>query len=179
MFALLSLGFTLSLDNFRTSIVLGGLKPTWPRSVKTSAIFGLWDGIAPAVGIFVGHYLSQKIDSTADTIAAIALGAYGLFVVVRALRTPDHADPDMRWATRGLPLPLSIDNVAAGASLGLLGYSPWLAPLVFGLITFAMSVAGHQIGRTAAHFIPRIRTDLLTGIAFVAMAAFVGRGAIS
>ena len=26
MFALLSLGFTLSLDNFRTSIVLGGLR---------------------------------------------------------------------------------------------------------------------------------------------------------
>ena len=36
MFALLSLGFTLSLDNFRTSIVLGGLKPTLLRSVKTS-----------------------------------------------------------------------------------------------------------------------------------------------
>jgi putative Mn2+ efflux pump MntP len=177
--SLLTLGVTLSLDNFRIAIALGGLKPTLRRSVKTSFIFGLWDGIAPAVGIIVGHYLSQKIDSTADTIAAIALGAYGLFVVVRALRTPDDADPDMRWATRGLPLPLSIDNVAAGASLGLIGYSPWLAPLVFGMITFVMSVAGHQIGRTAAHFIPRIRTDLLTGIAFVAMAAFVGRGAIS
>ena len=36
MFALLSLGFTLSLDNFRTSIVLGGLKPTLLRSIKTS-----------------------------------------------------------------------------------------------------------------------------------------------
>jgi hypothetical protein len=39
-----------------------------------------------------------------------------------------------------------------------------------------MSVAGHQIGRTAAHFIPRIRTDLLTGIAFVTMAAFLAIG---
>jgi putative Mn2+ efflux pump MntP len=158
------------------AIALGGLKPTLLRSVKTSFIFGLWDAIAPAVGIIVGDYLSQKIDSTADTIAAIGLGTYGLFVVVRALRTPDHADPDMRWATRGLPLPLSVDNVAAGASLGLIGYSPWLAPLLFGIITFVMSVAGHQIGRTVANFIPRIRTDLLTGIAFVAMAAFVAVG---
>ncbi len=39
-----------------------------------------------------------------------------------------------------------------------------------------MSVAGHQIGRTAAHFIPRIRTDLLTGIAFVTMAVLLGLG---
>jgi putative Mn2+ efflux pump MntP len=171
--SLLTLGFTLSLDNFRMSIALGGLKPTLRRSVKTSFIFGLWDGIAPAVGIIVGHYLSQKIDSTADLIAAIGLGGYGLFVVVRALLTDDHADPDLRWATRGLPLPLSVDNVAAGATLGLAGYSPWLAPVLFGMSTFVMSVAGHQIGRTAAHFIPRIRTDLLTGIAFVAMAALV------
>lgn len=177
MFALLSLGFTLSLDNFRISIALGGLRPTLLRSVKTSFIFGLWDGIAPAVGIIVGHYLSQKIDSTADMIAAVCLGVYGLFVVVRALLRPEPADPDLRWATRGLPLPLSVDNVAAGASLGLAGYSPWLAPPLFGVITFLMSVAGHQIGRTAAHFIPRLRTDLLTGIAFVAMAALVASGA--
>jgi manganese efflux pump family protein len=177
--SLLTLGVTLSLDNFRIAIALGGLKPTLRRSVKTSFIFGLWDGVAPLVGILVGHYLSDRIDSTADTIAAIGLGLYGLFVVVRALRSPDDADPDMRWATRGLPLPLSIDNVAAGASLGLIGYSPWLAPLLFGIITFVMSVAGHQIGRTAANFIPRIRSDLLTGIALVVMAAFVGRGVIA
>ena len=173
MFALLSLGFTLSLDNFRTSIVLGGMKPTLLRSIKTSFIFGLWDGIAPAVGILVGHYLSQRIDATADIIAAIGLGGYGLFVVVKALVSPEHADPDLRFATRGLPLPLSVDNIAAGASLGLLGFSPWLAPALFGFITFIVSVAGHQIGRTAAHFIPRLRTDLLTGLAFVAMAVFL------
>jgi putative Mn2+ efflux pump MntP len=176
VFALLSLGFTLSLDNFRTSIVLGGLKPTLLRSVKTSLIFGLWDGIAPAVGILVGHFLSEKMGSTADLTAAAGLGAYGVFVVVRALRSPEHADPDLRWATRGLPLPLSVDNVTAGASLGLAGYSPWLAPVLFGVVTFAMSVAGHQIGRTAAQFIPRLRTDLLTGIAFLAMAALVAVG---
>ncbi len=177
MISLLTLGVTLSLDNFRISIALGGLKPTLLRSVKTSFIFGLWDGIAPLVGIIVGGYLSQKIDSTATTIAAIGLGAYGLFVVVRALLSPEPADPDLRWATRGLPLPLSIDNIAAGASLGLAGYSPWLAPPLFGTVTLVMSIAGHQIGRTAAHFMPRIRTDLLTGIAFVVMAALVAAGA--
>jgi putative Mn2+ efflux pump MntP len=174
--ALLTLGFTLSLDNFRISIVLGGLKPSLRRSVKTSAIFALWDGVAPLVGIIIGQYLSAKIDSTADLIAAGGLAAYGLFVVVRALVRPEHADPDLRWATRGLPVPLSIDNVAAGASLGLAGYSPWLAPILFGVVTFAMSVAGHQIGRAAAHFVPRIRTDLLTGLAFVAMALLVVTG---
>ena len=121
MISLLTLGFTLSLDNFRTSLVLGGLKPSWSRSVKTSFIFGLWDGVAPLVGLIIGSYLSEQIDSTADMIAAAGLAAYGLFVVIRALVAPEHADPDMRWATRGLPIPLSIDNVAAGASHRLAG----------------------------------------------------------
>ncbi|HTT31109.1 MAG TPA: manganese efflux pump [Solirubrobacteraceae bacterium] len=176
MFGLISLGFTLSLDNFRMSIALGGMKPTLLRSIKTSFIFGLWDGVAPLVGIIIGGYLSNKIDSTADMVAAIGLGLYGLFVVVRALMSDEHADPDLKFATRGLPLPLSVDNVAAGASLGLLGYSPWVAPLLFGMTTFAMSVAGHQIGRTAVHFIPRIRADLLTGIAFMTMGVLLGLG---
>jgi manganese efflux pump family protein len=179
MFGLLSLGFTLSLDNFRSALVLGGLKPTLLQSVKTSAIFGLWDGVAPAIGILIGHYLSDKISGTSDTVAMIGLGAYGLFLIARAVISPEHADPDLKWARRGLPLPLSVDNVAAGTALGLAGYSPWLAPILFGVITFGMSLAGHQIGRTVAHFfdfIPKINTDLLTGIGFAAIAVLMALG---
>jgi putative Mn2+ efflux pump MntP len=176
MIALLTLGFTLSLDNFRISIVLGGMKPSLRTSVTTSFIFGLWDAAAPLVGLIVGHFLRTKIDATAELIAAAGLAAYGLFVVIRALISPEYADPDLRWARRGLPVPLSIDNVAAGASLGVAGYSPWIAPALFGVTTFIVSVAGHQIGRTAARFVPRIRTDLVTGLAFVAMALLVFMG---
>jgi putative Mn2+ efflux pump MntP len=179
VFALISLGFTLSLDNFRSSLVLGGLKPSFAQSVKTSAIFGLWDGVAPAVGILIGHFLSDKVDNTSETIAMIGLGAYGVFLIARAVISPERADPDLKWARRGLPLPLSVDNVAAGTALGLAGYSPWLAPILFGVITFVVSIAGHQIGRTVAHFfdfIPRINTDLLTGIAFALIAVMMAFG---
>jgi manganese efflux pump family protein len=179
MIGLLSLGFTLSLDNFRSSLILGGLKPTFLQSVKTSAIFGLWDAVAPMIGILIGHFLSDKISSTADTVALIGLGGYGIFLIARAIISPERADPNLTWARRGLPLPLSVDNVAAGTALGLAGYSPWLAPILFGVITFLMSVAGHQIGRTVAHFIdfiPRVNTDLLTGIAFVAIALLMALG---
>ena len=179
MFGLLSIGFTLSLDNFRSSLVLGGLKPTFLQSVKTSAIFGIWDGVAPALGIVIGHALSDKIDNTAQTFAMIGLGAYGLFLIGRAVISPERADPNLKFARRGLPLPLSVDNVAAGTALGLAGYSPWLAPILFAFITFGMSVAGHQIGRTVAHFfdfIPRINTDLLTGITFTALAGLMALG---
>jgi manganese efflux pump family protein len=171
--SLLILGFTLSLDNFRTAIALGGLRPSWRRSVQIAAMFGFWDGVAPLVGILIGHYWSESIGSTAEYVGAIALGAYGLYLVVRAWRTPAPEEFDQPWAVFGLLVPLSADNVVAGASLGLLGFSPWLAPPVFGVITALMALIGLQVGRAAAHVI-RIRPDLLTGVALVVMATVLG-----
>ncbi len=175
MIGLIALGFALSLDNFRTSIVLGGLKPTLRQSTQTSLIFALWDGLAPVVGLVFGEYVSTKISSTAEIIAAVGLASYGLWLIVKVIRSPEHADIGMKTARRWLPIPLSIDNVAAGAALGLAGYSPWLAPFLFAATTFVMSVAGHQIGRTVANFF-RFRTDLWTGIAFVLMGGLVVAG---
>jgi putative Mn2+ efflux pump MntP len=169
---LLILGFGLSLDNFRTAIALGGIQRTWRRSVQVALMFGFWDGLAPMVGILIGKYSSEAIGSTGEYVGAIALGAYGLYLIIRAWRTP-APDIERPWAIFGLLVPLSADNVVAGTSLGLLGYSPWLGPLLFGATTFVVSLAGLQVGRVAAHFI-RIRPDLLTGVALVVMATVLG-----
>jgi putative Mn2+ efflux pump MntP len=171
--SLLILGFTLSLDNFRTSIALGGLQLTWRRSVQVALMFGLCDGLAPLVGILVGRYWSEMIGSTGEYVGAIGLGLYGLYLVVRAWRTEAPEEMDRPWAVFGLIVPLSADNVVAGTSLGLLGFSPWLAPPVFGAITALMALLGLQLGRAAAGII-RIRSDLLTGVALVVMATVMG-----
>ena len=170
--SLLVLGFTLSLDNFRTAIALGAVQPTWRRSVQLALMFGFWDGVAPLVGILVGQYWSETIGSTAEYVGAIALGAYGLYLIIQAWRTP-APELDRPWAVFGLVVPLSADNIVAGASLGLLGFSPWLAAPVFGGITALMVLMGLQLGRVVAHVI-RIRPDLLTGVALLVMATVLG-----
>ena len=175
--SLILLGFGLSLDNFRTAVVLGTIRLSWRRATKVALVFGFWDGVAPVVGILVGDYLGEKIGSTADTVGASALAAYGVYLVVQAWRTPEPEEPDQRGALFGLPLPLSLDNIVAGTSLGLLGYSPWLAPPLFGVITFVMSLVGLQLGRAAARLV-RIRSDLVTGVALVVMAVLVQRGVL-
>jgi putative Mn2+ efflux pump MntP len=176
--SLLVLGFTLSLDNFRTAVVLGAIRLGWRRSAQVAVVFGVWDGLAPLVGILLGAYLGEKIGSTADYVGAAALAAYGLFLVVQAWRTPEPEEPDQRWALFGLPVPLSLDNVVAGTSLGLLGFSPWLAPALFGVMTALMTIVGLQLGRVLARFI-RIRSDLVTGVALLIMAVLVEQGLIS
>jgi putative Mn2+ efflux pump MntP len=172
---LLILGITLSLDNFRTAIVLGGLKLTWRRAARVAVVFGFWDAVAPAVGILLGDYLADVIGSTADYVGAGVLGAYGVYLLLQALRSDEPEEIDERWVLFGLPLPLSVDNIVAGTSIGLLGYSPWLAPPLFGVITAVMTLVGLQIGRVVAGFV-RIRSDLLTGVALVVMAVAIALG---
>ena len=173
---LLIVGFALSLDNFRTAVVLGVGRFSWKRAAQISVTFGFWDGLAPLVGILVGDYLGEKIGSTADYIGASTLAAYGVYLIVQALRTPAPEEGlDYRFALFGLPLPLSVDNVVAGTSLGLLGYSPWLAPPLFAFTTAVLSLAGLQVGRVVGHWI-RIRPDLMTGVALLAMGTMVGLG---
>jgi len=172
---LLILGITLSLDNFRTAIALGGLRLTRRHAVQVALVFGFWDALAPLVGILAGDYLAPTIGSTAEYVGAVVLGAYGLYLIAQAWRTSAPEELDQRWILFGLPLPLSVDNVFAGTSLGLLGFSPWLAPPLFGAITAVMTFVGLEIGRAAAHFI-RLRSDLLTGIALVLIALVLGLG---
>jgi manganese efflux pump family protein len=169
---LLLLGITLGLDNFRTAIILGALRLSLRHSIQVALVFGFWDMVAPAIGILVGDAFAAKIGSTADYIGAAVLAGYGIYLLVESWRNPAPEEMDQRWALFGLPLPLSIDNVVAGTSLGLLGYSPWLAPALFGTTTAVMTFVGLAIGRAAARFI-RIRADLLTGIALVIMSVLI------
>jgi len=171
--SLFVLGFTLSLDNFRTALAFGGLPMSWRRSVQIALMFGFWDGVAPLLGILLGRYTSEAIGSTAEVVGAIALGAYGLYLVIHAWLTPAPEDLERPWAIYGLLVPLSLDNVVAGTSLGLLGYSLWLAPMVFGATTAAVALVGLRLGRAAASLI-RIRPDLVTGVALLVMAGVLG-----
>ena len=140
--SLLILGFTLSLDNFRTAVALGGLQLGLRRSVEVALVFGLCDGLAPLLGILIGHYWGEKIGETGELVGAIGLGLYGLYLLIRAWRTEAPEEMDRPWAVYGLIVPLSADNIVAGTSLGLLGASTWLAPVVFGVSTFLMALLG-------------------------------------
>ncbi|MEV0690340.1 manganese efflux pump [Streptomyces sp. NPDC050388] len=163
---ILVLGFVLSLDNFRVSIALGTVPFGLKRAVQVALTFGLWDAIMPLVGLLVGRRIGEAVGGVADLMGAAALGGYGLYLVISALRNPEPEELDQPWALFGIPLTLSLDNLFAGASLGLLGLSPWFSAAVFGAITAVMSLVGLRLGRAAARLI-RIRSDLLSGITLI------------
>jgi manganese efflux pump family protein len=166
---LLVLGFTLSLDNFRASIALGTLPFSGGRAVQVALTFGLWDGLAPLAGVVLGRTFGRAIGPIADYVGPSVMAVYGLYLLVRAVWTAAPEELDHPWALFGIPLSLSLDNLLAGASLGLLGFSPVLSAAIFAAITALMSLVGLYLGRAAGRLIP-IRSDLLSGIALVIMA---------
>jgi len=166
----LVLGFVLSLDNFRVAVALGTVPFGLKRAVQVALTFGLWDAVMPLVGLLIGRQIGESVGDVAELVGAVALGGYGLFLVISALRNPEPDELDHPWALFGIPLTLSLDNLFAGASLGLLGLSPWFSAAVFGVMTAMLSLVGLQLGRAAARLI-RIRADLLSGITLIIAAA--------
>jgi putative Mn2+ efflux pump MntP len=166
---LLPIAFVLSLDNFQSSIGLGTTKPSWIRIVQCALIFGVFDALAPMLGVWVGGYLGDYIGESAEYIGAAALAVYAVYLVVHALRTEQAGDLDHPLAILGLPLPLSVDNLLAGTGLGVMGYSAVTVAVVAGSVTLVISLVGLTLGKLAASRAP-IRTDLLGGVVMLILA---------
>jgi manganese efflux pump family protein len=167
---LLVLGFTLTLDNFRSAIAIGTVPFRLRRAVQIAVVFGIWDAVAPLVGGLLGHYVGQAIGPIAEYVGPAVMGLYGVYLLVGAIRNPEPEELDHPWVTLfGLPLSLSVDNLLAGTGLGVLGFPPVIPAVTFGVMTAIMTFVGMCIGRFAARAI-RIRADLLSGISLVSAA---------
>jgi putative Mn2+ efflux pump MntP len=181
--SLIVLGFVLSLDNFRTAVILGPLRFAWPHAVKIAVVFGIFDGVAPLVGILVGHDASQEIGGEiADYVGATAIGLYGIYLIIRALQTAaqEELEAEHRWSIFGLPVPLSLDNMIAGTGLGMLGLSPLVPATLFGAITILMTLVGLQLGRVVSRIIPiRPRWDVVVGVALIIESFVLGLWVLS
>jgi putative Mn2+ efflux pump MntP len=170
MIEVLALAFFLSLDNFRSSIAIGTIPFNFRRAIQIAIVFGIWDGLAPLAGGVLGHYIGEIIGPVAEYVGPALLGIYGLYLLFGALRKAAPDEIDQPWVTLfGMPLSLSMDNLLAGAGLGLFGISPFIPAAVFGAVTAVMSLIGLCIGRFAARLIP-IRSDLVSGISLVTAA---------
>ncbi|MFD5250955.1 manganese efflux pump MntP family protein [Amycolatopsis sp. NPDC058340] len=167
---LLALAFGLSLDNFRSAIAIGTIPFGWRRALQVALIFGIWDAVGPLLGGFLGSYLGDFFGEWGEYIGAAALGLYGVYFIVGAIRHPEPEDMDHPWVTLfGMPLSLSVDNFIAGAGLGIAGFSLVVPMLTFGAMTVVMTFAGLYVGRMAAKVV-RIRADLFSGISLVSAA---------
>jgi putative Mn2+ efflux pump MntP len=170
MTTLLLLAFTLSLDSFRVSLGLGATRLRPARQAQVALAFGLCDAVAPLVGLLVGQSLVEYFGARVEYLGPLVLCAYGAYVIYVARRCEDgEAGEESRWMVLGLPLSMSLDNLIAGTSLGMIGFPLWLTVAVIGAMSALMSLAGLWLGRSAASLL-KIRTEALGGVALILIA---------
>lgn len=170
MGTLLLLGLTLSLDSFRVSLGLGAMKLRPVRQAQIVLAFGLCDALAPLVGLLLGQSLVKYTSAWIGHLGPLVLCAYGIYVIYVARRYADkEAQEDGRWMVLGLPLSMSLDNLIAGASLGMIGFPLLLSVSVIGGMSALMSLAGLWLGSAAVNFL-KIKTELFGGVALILIA---------
>jgi putative Mn2+ efflux pump MntP len=173
LWELLVVAVGLSMDAVAVSLAASatqrarGVRATF----RLSFHFGLFQFLMPVAGWFIGASIADAISSVDHWIAFGLLTLVGVRMVVAAATGADPAlsgDPSRGSTLVLLSLATSIDALAVGLTLAMLGSSIWYASLVIGLVTACLSclaiLVGSRIGQRFGQ-----RMEIAGGLALVAI----------
>jgi putative Mn2+ efflux pump MntP len=149
---LLSTAIALAMDALAVAIATSiHLKRVSLRQTfRLSWHFGLFQALMPIAGWLSGFGLEARLRKFDHWIAFVLLAAAGGKMIMEAVR---HAGRGRRRSdpTRGgslvmLSVATSIDALAVGLSLSLLGVSIWWPAVLIGFTAAAFTVAGMHLG---------------------------------
>ena len=141
----------LSMDAFAVS-VCKGLSMQKMRA-KHALIIGLYFGgfqaLMPWIGYMLGIRFQGAIKAYDHWIAFILLGIIGFNMVKESMDNENEscdASIDVKTMLL-LAIATSIDALAVGVSLALIGANIWYCSTLIGLITFSLSAVGVMMGK--------------------------------
>jgi putative Mn2+ efflux pump MntP len=146
------------MDAFAVAaVVSAGLdRPTYRHTFRLAWHFGFFQAAMPVIGWLAGSLLSSVIATLAHWIASGLLTVIGARMVWESRKPRESEgsyDPTRGWSLVGLSIATSIDALAAGMSLGLIGLSIWIPAAVIGTVTMALTYVGVRIGRAAGNVV--------------------------
>ena len=145
----------LSMDAFAVSVTRGMVssKLSIGQANFIAGCFGVFQGIMPVIGYFIGKAFSKYINEFDHWIAFILLGIIGIKMVYEALKKnePDKkSDANEKFSVKFILLlgvATSIDALAVGLSFAFLDENIFIPALTICLVTYAISFAGVYIGK--------------------------------
>jgi putative Mn2+ efflux pump MntP len=147
-----AIAVALAMDAFAVSIVTGvNLKNvSYRQTFRLSWHFGLFQAMMPVIGWFAGLSVRVHIERYDHWIAFGLLAFVGIHMIKEAF-DPDKSEKRKKDHTKGLTLVIlsiatSIDALAVGFSLSLLGVSIWTPAIIIGIVAGIFTIIGLQIG---------------------------------
>ena len=151
---LMALAVALAMDAFAVAVVAGiTLAPLTKRHIfRLSFHFGLFQGLMPAIGWAAGIAVHRIIAAFDHWIAFGLLVFVGGRMIRGALSGEGEdldasRDPTKGWTLVVLSVATSIDALAVGLSLGVIGSTILVPVLVIGIVAAVFTVLGMFLGR--------------------------------
>jgi putative Mn2+ efflux pump MntP len=170
VFEVIVLALALSMDAFAVSIGLGAKNTGQLRSLalKSAIYFGLFQALMPLIGYMGGRGVIGWVESYAPWIAFFLLLLIGGKMIYESMS--EGIEEDIAAITHKVMLLLaiatSIDAMAAGFSLTLLGVNPLLACAIIGAVTFVFSGVGVNVGARGGTWLES-KAELFGGIVLI------------
>ena len=141
-------GVGLAMDAFAVSICKGlsSKKIDIKKCLLVGAYFGIFQGIMPLIGYFLGIKMKGLIISVDHWIAFILLGIIGFNMILESFQKEQINDKLDFKTMIGLAIATSIDALAVGITFAFLEVNILVSVILISIITFIICVFGVKIG---------------------------------
>jgi len=170
--SLLAVAVALAMDAFAVAIVTGlTLEPMTRRHVFRLAFhFGLFQALMPTVGWLAGKAVHRYLSAFDHWVAFGLLAFVGGKMLWGALHGEQGGkaadDPTSGWALVLLSVATSIDALAVGLSLALVGSAIVVPAVVIGIVAAAFTAVGMVLGRRIGSMWGK-RVEVLGGLILI------------
>jgi putative Mn2+ efflux pump MntP len=171
--SILIIAVALAMDAFSVSISAGAAigNPGVRHYFRLAFHFGLFQFMMPVIGWLIGATIAPYIASFDHWVAFALLAFVGVRMIRAALGGGDEdvgRDPSRGATLLMLSVATSIDALAIGLTLAMIGDGIWIASVVIGIVTASLSLLavalGTRVGRAAG-----TRMEIVGGLALFAI----------
>jgi manganese efflux pump family protein len=149
---ILALALGLALDAFSVAIAVGIRLPklSFRPIFRLSWHFGLFQFLMPIIGWLTGVTIQQWVSAFDHWIAFGLLAFIGGKMIYESFQTDTEkkaGDPTRGWSLVILSIATSIDALAVGLSLAVVGVAVWFPSVIIGIVAGLMTILGMHLGR--------------------------------
>ena len=129
------IGIALSMDAFAVCVAssMVYMNMTWLRKLSMPIMFGLFQGIMPILGFFLGSLFASFIEKWSGPISLLILGIIGINMIREGLAKDEETEPKKLtlWILLVQAVATSIDAFAVGVSFAANSANIWQsAPII-------------------------------------------------
>jgi putative Mn2+ efflux pump MntP len=165
------IAISMAMDAFAVCLAAGTREDssTGRITFRLAFHFGLFQFLMPVIGWLAGSTIGQYITSYDHWIALGLLALVGGRMIWSGFHQEKEAgkiDPSRGLTLVLLSIAVSIDALAVGLSLGIIGMTIWVPAVVIGIVTGLISWLGMRLGNKLGEKFGK-RMELVGGIILI------------